>query len=129
MARVAITVFAMSHALPEQVRRFLLTSIPTVPHLEMLLLLWRDSAQAWSSEAIAARLYISNELADRIAEDLWKADFFECDGHPKQYRCHRTPSLSALLAAVDAAYSQSLREVSLFIHSNPNRMAVRFDSH
>ena len=117
----------MRHTIPDEVRRFLLTSIPTVPHLEMLLLLWREPMRAWSNEAIAARLYISNQLAGRIAEDLFKADFFECEGS-MLYRCRRTPSLSALLVAVDAAYSQSLREVSLFIHSNPNRMAIRFDS-
>jgi hypothetical protein len=116
----------MQQTLPDEVRRFLLTSIPTVPHLEMLLLLWRDPTQ-WSDERIAARLYISEQLAGRIAEDLFKADFFECEGHPALYRCRRTPSLSALLAAVDRAYSQSLREVSLFIHSNPNRMAIRFE--
>lgn len=118
----------MQQSLPEEVRRFLLTSVPTVPHLEMLLLLWREPAQVWSNEAIAARLYISPHLAGRIAEDLFKADFFECEGHPKLYRCRRPPTLSALLAAVDEAYSRNLREVSLFIHSNPNRMAIRFDT-
>ncbi|MFC5578871.1 hypothetical protein ACFPOA_12715 [Lysobacter niabensis] len=94
----------------------------------MLLLLWREPAKAWSNDAIASRLYISSQLARRIAEDLFKADFFECEGYPALYQCRRTPSLSALLAAVDAAHSRSLREVSLLIHSNPNRMAIRFDS-
>src|SRR5687768_5071450 len=102
----------MQQALPEAVRRFLLTSIPSVPHLEMLLLLWREPAQAWSKQAIAARLYISDQLAGRIAEDLFKADFFDRVDHPGIFRCRSCPALSALLAAVDAAYSTRLREVS-----------------
>lgn len=118
----------MQEALSEEVRRFLLTSVPTVPHLEMLLLLWREPTQAWSNETIAARLYISRQSAARIAEDLCKAEFLVCEGDPKIFRCRCSTSLDALLAAVDTAYSRRLREVTLLIHSSPSCAAVRSDA-
>ena len=116
----------MRHAVPDVVRRFLLTSIPTVPHLEMLLLLWREPARAWSIEAVAARLYIPERMVEKIADEFCRAEFLERDAQTNGYRCRSTPSLSALLMAVDEAYSRRLREVTLCIHSNTNAEAGRF---
>jgi hypothetical protein len=122
---VVTTGLEMQQTLPEEIRRFLLTSIATVPHLEALLLLWREPGQAWSADTIAARLHVSTPSAEKIAEDLCEADFLECEANI--YRCRSEPSLARLFAAVDAAYARQLREMTLLIHSNTSRAAARLE--
>ena len=43
-------------SIPEDVRRFVLTSIPSVPFLEALLLMRANPAQGWSRDTLARRL-------------------------------------------------------------------------
>ena len=72
----------MVHPIPDGVRRFVLTSIPTVPHLETLLLLWREPGSGWTAEDIARRLYVPVGAAQALADDLCQADLLACDGEP-----------------------------------------------
>lgn len=117
----------MDKPISDAVRRFVLTSIPTVPHMETLLLLWREPNLTWLAEDIAKRLFVSPGLAESVADDLCQADLFACGGKPKSYRCHlEPPSLAQLLADVEAAYNWHLREVTGLIHSNVDRKAARF---
>ena len=117
----------MAHPIPDGVRRFLLTSIPTVPHLETLLLLWREPGAGWTVDAIARRLYVPVGAAESLADDLCQADLLECEGDPRTYRCRRDPpALLALFGELDRAYARSLREVTALIHSHVDSKASRF---
>jgi hypothetical protein len=51
------------HMIPEDVRRFILLNIPSVPHLEALLLLRNLPMQPCSGRTVAQRLYISEMRA------------------------------------------------------------------
>lgn len=113
--------------IPDSVRRFVLTSIPTVPHLEALLLLWREPSREWPLHEIAARLYVPDATAAPIAEDLCRAGLIVCEGEPLRYRSQReSQELTELLDALDATYSRQLRAVTALIHSNIDRKAARF---
>jgi hypothetical protein len=117
----------MSEPIPDGVRRFVLTSIPTVPHLETLLLLWREPGAGWLADDIARRLYVPAASAQAIADELCQADLLECEGEPRRYRCRREPAtLAALFDALDRAYARRLREVTALIHSHVDRKASRF---
>jgi hypothetical protein len=117
----------MSKPFSDEVRRFVLISIPTVPHLETLLLLWRSQDTDWTAEDISKRLFVTAAQAAAVAEELCEADLLECAGEPRHYRCRREPpSLRSLLAEVDEAYSRHLRRVTELIHSNVDRKAARF---
>ena len=117
----------MSQLFSDSVRRFVLTSIPTVPHIETLLLLWREQGNQWSAEDIARRIFIPASRARDVADELCRADLFGCGGDPKRYWCRREPpSLVQLLGEVDAAYSRHLRSITELIHSNVDRKAARF---
>jgi hypothetical protein len=117
----------MDGSIPDEVRRFVLTSIPTVPHLETLLLLWRERKERWSAEEIALRLYVAPALAHALAADLCSADLLDCEGDPPVYRSRREPShLARLVEGLDQAYTRQLREVTRLIHSNVDRRAERF---
>jgi hypothetical protein len=116
----------MPQPIPDEVRRFLLTSIPTVPHLETLLLLWREPDQAWPVESIAARLYVSLDRATRLVNDLCQAQFLDKENTSARYRFRREPALVSLLSCVDAAHSRRLREVTALIHANTNGRPAPF---
>jgi hypothetical protein len=117
----------MDGGIPDEVRRFVLTSIPTVPHLETLLLLWRERKELWSAEEIALRLYVAPTLAHTLAADLCTADLLDCEGDPPVYRSRREPAhLARLVEGLDQAYTRQLREVTRLIHSNVDRRAERF---
>ena len=117
----------MVDPIPDGVRRFLLTSIPTVPHLETLLLLWREPGAGWTGEDIARRLYVPVGAAQALADELCEADLLECGGDPRTYRCRRDPpALLTLFGELDRAYARSLREVTALIHSHVDRKASRF---
>lgn len=113
-------------AIPDAVSRFVLTSIPSVPHLETLLLLWREGGD-WNAERLASRLFIGRAQALSLLEDLCRADLLECDGEPIAYRCRAEPDgLLALVAELDATYRRQLKAVTALIHSNVDRKAARF---
>jgi hypothetical protein len=117
----------MDEPISDAVRRFVLTSIPTVPHMETLLLLWREPTVEWRADDIAKRLFVTPAHARTLADDLCRADLFECSSQSNQYRCRREPaSLASLLTAVERAYSRNLREITGLIHSNVDRKAARF---
>src|SRR5688572_8160945 len=117
----------MVEPIPHGVRRFLLTSIPTVPHLETLLLLWREPGDGWLAAQIARRLYIPEDGATALAEDLRRAGLLAGEGDPLRYRClTEPPELHALLADVDRTYAKQLRAVTGLIHSHLDRKASHF---
>jgi DNA-binding MarR family transcriptional regulator len=117
----------MDQPIPEGVRRFVLTSVPSVPHLETLLLLWRSPGVVWTVEQIAARLYVQPANARAIAEDLARADLIEPGGDDAGFRSrHADAALASLLAEVEVAYSRQLRAITELIHSNLDRKAANF---
>ena len=121
------TGWVMTAQFSDSVRRFVLTSIPTVPHMETLLLLWREPGNDWTADDIARRLFIAPSHACEVADELCRADLFGCSGDPRHYWCRRDPpGLVQLLAEVEAAYSRHLRQITELIHSNVDRKAARF---
>ena len=117
----------MEGPIPDELRRFVLTSIPTVPHLETLLLLWRERRESWSVEEIAQRLYVTPTVAHGLAHDLCVADLLHCEGEPPRYFSRREPEhVARLVGALDEAYTRHLREVTRLIHSHGDRRAQRF---
>ena len=56
--------------LPADVRRFILTSVPSVPYLEAVLLLRADPRQAWTGPRLAQRLYVPERTAAELLVQL-----------------------------------------------------------
>jgi hypothetical protein len=118
---------AMDKAIiPEDLRRFILTSVPSVPFLEALLLLRADPAQAWHAETLARRLYISERVAEALLDDLCKAGIAACPG-AGGYRYH--PAAETLRDRIDELaelYAKHLVDVTNLIHSSLDRKAQQF---
>jgi DNA-binding MarR family transcriptional regulator len=60
----------VSSRLRAEADRFILEKIDSVPHLEALLLLWNSRPGKWPVGEIAKRLYIPEDRASRILQDL-----------------------------------------------------------
>jgi hypothetical protein len=120
-------------AIPEDIRRFVLTSIPSVPFLEALLLMRATPEQPWSRDSLARRLYVRDKVADALLADLCRAGMAApldgplagCDADAYCYR----PREEALRERIDHLadlYATHLVEVTHLIHSSLDRKAHQF---
>ena len=114
--------------IPDDVRRFVLTSIVSVPHLEALLLLRRESCSQWACAELAKRLYLAESVAEQVLSDLHEAGLLECGGgEPSLYRFHpRSEDLLLLVGRLADTYAARLVEVTNLIHSKDERRALQF---
>lgn len=111
-------------AITGEVRRFLLAVIPSVPHLEALLLL-HGQPQAWPAAELARRLYLDEVRAHEILCDLAEGGLVARDGNCGRY----APADAGVAATVDAvalAYGRHVVAVTQLIHSTSDRKAQRF---
>ena len=114
--------------IPEDIRRFVLTSIPSVPHLEALLLLRAEPEQHWDVLQVAQRLYISEKVAAGLLDDLCRSAMFtrgEAPGLAYRY----APTSDSLRDTIDALadlYGRRLVDITNLIHSKLDRKAQQF---
>ncbi|MEO6064318.1 MAG: hypothetical protein ABIP49_00865 [Lysobacterales bacterium] len=112
------------------VRRFLASSISSVPQLEALLLLCADggAARDWDGATIASRIYQSERDSLALLDELAGLGLLErvCEA-PLRFRyAPGSPEISAVVREVAAAYATHLVEITQFIHAKRDVKAVRF---
>lgn len=116
--------------IPEALRRFVLTSIASVPHLEALLLLRSDPLRDWPAPALAGRLYIGDKRAAGLLEDLCTGGMAvmarDADGQPGYRYQPATAALGQTIDALAELYARRLVEVTHLIHSQLDRKAQQF---
>lgn len=115
--------------IPDDVRRFVLTCIPSVPYLEALLLLRAEAGDGWDAARLARRLYLSEKNAGELLTQLHEAQLLEPSeqGDPSVYRYHPVaPELDAMVGRVAQAYSSHLVEITHLIHSTTGKKAQHF---
>ena len=114
--------------LPDDVRRFILTSVPSVPYLEAVLLLRADPRAPWDAAAVARRLYLPEPAAGELLRALASAGIAQ--PYPETPAAFgyepATPELAAMLDAVAKAYGANLVKVTDLIHSRVDRRAQQF---
>lgn len=112
--------------IPEDLRRFVLTSVPSVPFLEALLLLRADPQQAWQPDTLARRLYIRERIAHELLDDLCAAGM-AVRAEPAGYSYR--PDSAQLRDRIDRLaelYAARLVDVTNLIHSSLDRKAQQF---
>jgi DNA-binding IscR family transcriptional regulator len=107
----------------EQVDRFIVEEIDSVPQLEALLLFWNKRPNAWTCESMAKALYVSPEIAQDILKQLAQRRLIiELDGASDGFALNAdSEEKQHLLAAVDAIYRRELVRLSNLIHSKASR--------
>ena len=115
--------------IPEDLRRFILTSIPSVPFLEALLLMRADPAQQWTGAMLAGRLYTSERTAQGLLEDLCQSGMARPCPAPQEHCYVYAPGSDALRGRIDSLaehYARHLVDVTNLIHSTLDRKAQQF---
>ncbi len=113
--------------IPEELRRFLLTSVPSVPFVEALLLLRESHGEPMETATIARRLYMPEHAAATVVEQLAAAGIVQPAGGPAPaHRFAPQPELAAIVEMLATFYRTNLVEVSDLIHSTTSRTARHF---
>lgn len=115
--------------LPDDVRRFILTSVPSVPYLEAILLLRTDPNVGWDVPRLAARLYVAERQAAEVLAALAAAGIARGDGDDETALYRYAPATEELRERLDAlaqAYSANLVGVTDLIHSRIDKRAQQF---
>lgn len=113
--------------LPDDIRRFVLTSVPSVPYIESLLLLRREAALTWNPPQLAKRIYVPESQAAQLLEALQASGVAaSVEGEEKAYRYAPSAELAVLLDRVATHYAGNLLAITDLIHSGLNRRANQF---
>lgn len=112
----------------DDIKRFILTSIPSVPYLEAMLLLRNETDARWDSAHLAQRLYLSEKAAVTLLEELHDAGIVVSDAHATECYCFCpvSDSLREMIDKVADAYALHLVDVTHLIHSKTGKKAQQF---
>lgn len=111
--------------LPADVRRFILTSIPSVPYLEAVLLLRAESGKEWDAGQLARRLYVPERTGAELLELLRSSGIGEpADAGGLRYAPNA--ELRDLIDRLAQVYAANLVAVTDLIHSRIDRRAQQF---
>jgi transcription initiation factor IIE alpha subunit len=110
----------------EEVYRFILNQIDSVPQMETLLLVWESLPKKWAESEIAERLYVGTDAVRNIMQELVRRRLLAPDARSARQYFYESKSedLDGLIEAVAATYRQDLVRVSTFIHTKTSS-AVR----
>lgn len=112
--------------LPDNVRRFVLTCIPSVPHLEALLYFRRVSPSARLPGDAARELYLTEARAQEVVDHLVACGMLERDDEGAARLKPRDADMAAAIEGVAAAYHADLIGLTHLIHDSVQRSAQRF---
>jgi hypothetical protein len=116
--------------IPDDLRHFIVQTIPSVPCLEALLLMHKVPAHTWDRQQIARSLYLDEKAADAVLHDLVATGFINADLKiPGCYRFNRpVPELSQMIERIATLYAHNLVGVTTLIHSRIDENAQQFAS-
>jgi hypothetical protein len=110
---------------PDDVRRFVLTSVPSVPYLEALLLFRSQPQERWDLRSVARRLYVTEHKAEELLRELEAGGLARREADAWQY-APQDPALAAMADRLAHLYTSRLVEITALIHSRVDRRAMQF---
>lgn len=112
--------------MPAEVRRFVLTSVPSVPYLEAVLLLRAEPGLDWDTARLSRRLYVRERTAVELLEQLVAAGVAVAPAEGGAVRYAPREELRELLDRVADAYAADLVAITDLIHSRIDKRAQQF---
>jgi hypothetical protein len=111
--------------LADDLRRFILASVPSVPYLEAVLLLRAQPGTRWDAATLARRLYVPERTGTELIAQLQKSGLAAAAGDDA-VRYAPQPEQAALVDRMADAYAADLVTVTGLIHSRIDRRAQQF---
>jgi hypothetical protein len=116
----------MRRPIPDDIRRFVIASVASVPFLEALLLLRAHPQTCWSGAELARRLYVAPSLGDELLGQLTEGGF-AVPGEPAGTLCWNAQGeYAALVGDLAQIYSENVVGITELIHSRQERRAQQF---
>lgn len=116
--------------IPDDVKRFILLAIPSIPHLEALLLLRGEKGSPWDARRAAQRLYMHEKKAHELLSDLHAAGFLssarEATEPPIFDYAPSSDEVREMIDRLADIYARNLVDVTNLIHSKTSRKAQHF---
>jgi hypothetical protein len=119
--------------IPDEVRRFILTSVPSVPYLEAIILLRAEPKGPWDAQRLSRRLYLPEPRTAELLQALAAAGIAEPaqqEAPQRESEAFRfkpaTPELDAMLDQLTRVYAGNLMGVTDLIHSRVDKRAQQF---
>jgi hypothetical protein len=115
-------------SIPNELVRFILLGIPSVPYLEAMLLLRSETDHPWDARRAAQRLYLAENVAQSLLDELSSKGVVELvDRQSRLYRYHpNTDELARTIDLLAKAYAENLIEVTNLIHAKTSKKAQQF---
>lgn len=113
---------------PKDLRRFILTSVESIPYLEAMLLLRSEYNAPWDAARLARRLYISEKKSADLLRALQAAGILVFAGQSASSYCYRpaSPELGTMIDCLAEFYASHLVEVTHLVHSKHDKRAEKF---
>jgi hypothetical protein len=117
-----------NESIPADIKRFILASIDSVPHLEVALMLRKNPALEWDAKSMAGRLFINEKKVELALADLSAAGFSVLVNKAgPSYRYQPvTAELKTMMDQLAEIYPKNLIEITNLIHSKINKQAQQF---
>lgn len=114
--------------IPDETRRFLLTSIPSVPYLEATLLFRRMPEAQLTRADLAHALYIDEQRAGSLLDALLGAGIVSAtaDKEPRYRYAPRDEGLAEAIAQLARVYETEMIAVANLIHDATAKSAHHF---
>ena len=111
----------------EDVLRFIVERIDTVPEIEALLLLWEQRPMAFTVQQLASRLFVSEGIAGAVVRALEQRRLVMQTADPSQYTYDQSGRADdEFMARVAATYRRHLIRVTTLIHSKASPAVLEF---
>lgn len=117
----------MKPPIPDAARRLIAAHIPTVPHLEALVLARGDPARAWTARELGDQLYVPAETASNVLVDLVAAGFLRMlpTQPPAAHYAPDAERVHAAVAELVELYARRVVDVTRLIHAHDGDNAQR----
>lgn len=99
----------------QQVDRFVIEEIDSVPHLEALLLLWNSRPKRWLPEEMVKALYLTTEYTQSVLQELVNRKLASSEAG--RYAYEPDPERDKVIEALDRVYRREIIRISNMIHS------------
>ncbi|MGE5453408.1 MAG: hypothetical protein ACM3VZ_16385 [Acidobacteriota bacterium] len=115
----------LTASIPDDVRRFVLTGISSIPMMEAALLFHETPATRRTAVDVASALYLPEKVAAQLLQDLQDLGVVQ-ENQGQFIYAPKDPTLASILDRTARAYRENLILMTQLVHDQTQRNATRF---